>query len=68
MLVVVIFLITIEIVEKRQMAYIEKFKETTVEMDDFSIRVENLPNDGQFGSPSNLKAFLHAHFESIVRD
>jgi hypothetical protein len=68
MLVVVIFIVFILKVEIGQIAYIEKFKETTVEMDDFTLRVENLPIDNQFGSPGNLKAFLHAHFEKIIID
>ena len=68
MLVVLIFIIAIHRIKKDQKDYIESFKKSTVEMDDFTLRVENLPNDAQFGSPGNLKAFLHAHFESIVKD
>ena len=37
-------------------------------MDDFTIRVSNLPKDNQYGGdPETLKAFLHEHFEEVIR-
>jgi len=38
-------------------------------MDDFTIRVKNLPKDHMFGGNSEyLKAYLIKHFETIISD
>ena len=38
-------------------------------MDDFSLRIKNLPKDDDYGrEPEFLKAYLHEHFEAIVKD
>ena len=38
-------------------------------MNDFTIRVRPMPHDGKYGdSNSLLKAFLTAHFESVIKD
>jgi len=67
MIIVVSFLIFIEIAENGQKQYVTKFKDQTIEMDDFSIRVKNLPKDEEFGNnPEHLKAYLIKHFEEII--
>lgn len=69
MVVVVVFLIFLEVAENGQKDYVEQFKDETIEMDDFSLRVKNLPKDSYYGGePDHLKAYLHEHFEAIVKD
>jgi hypothetical protein len=43
MIMIVLFLIFIEGLEHSQKAYVSKFKDQTIEMTDFAIRVKNLP-------------------------
>lgn len=45
MAIIVLFLIFISIVETSQKNFVKKFKDQTIEMTDFSIRVKNLPKD-----------------------
>jgi hypothetical protein len=69
MIIVVCFLIFLEVAENGQKDYVTKFKDQTIEMDDFSIRVKNLPKDAHFGGePDHLKAYLMEHFEGIIKD
>ena len=69
MIVVVCFLIFIWIMEDSQEAYANQFKDESIEMNDFSIRVKGMPHDNQYGcEDSILRAYLIHHFESIIKD
>ena len=64
-----LFIIFLEVAESGQKEYVEQFKDETIEMDDFSLRIKNLPKDIHYGNePEFLKAYLHEHFEAIVKD
>lgn len=55
-LIVICFIIYLE---KRQKEYIDQFKDQTIEMTDFAIKVENLPPDFMFkGNYEILKVCL----------
>lgn len=69
MVVVVSFLIFIWFMEESQEAYAQQFKEESIEMNDFSIRVKGMPLDHQYGNDeNNLRAFLTHHLEGVIRD
>merc|ERR1712166_1558967 len=69
MVVVVSFLIFIWIMEDSQEAYAHQFKEESIEMNDFSIRVKGMPLDHQYGNDeNNLRAFLTHHLEGVIQD
>ena len=69
MLVVVLILVLSSLLEHSQKAYTAKFKEQTLQMSDFSIRVKNLPRDIKFkGKNHILKAYLTEHFESVANE
>jgi hypothetical protein len=69
MVVVVSFLIFIWIMEDSQEAYAHQFKEESIEMNDFSIRVKGMPLDHQYGNDeNNLRAFLTHHLEGVIKD
>lgn len=69
MVVVVSFLIFIWVMEDSQEAYAQQFKEESIEMNDFSIRVKGMPLDHQYGNDeNNLRAFLTHHLENVIRD
>jgi hypothetical protein len=68
-IMVIIFLIYIEILEFSQKTYVAEFKDQTIEMTDFTIRVENLPEATEYGeNTDNLKAYLMEHFGKIIKD
>jgi hypothetical protein len=68
-IVVILFLIYIEILEFSQKSYVDEFKDQTIEMTDFTIRVKNLPEDIDYGGDTeDLKAYLMEHFGKIIRD
>jgi hypothetical protein len=63
MLVIILFLIYIEVTEKALKMFVDKFKDNTIEMTDFTIQMKNLPEDKEYGgNTEHLKAYLHAHF------
>lgn len=69
MVVVISFLIFIWFMEESQEAYAHQFKEESIEMNDFSIRVKGMPLDHQYGyGENNLRAFLTQHLEGVIRD
>lgn len=69
MVVVISFLIFIWVMEDSQEAYAHQFKEESIEMNDFSIRVKGMPLDHQYGNDeNNLRAFLTHHLEGVIRD
>jgi hypothetical protein len=69
-LLVIFSLLTFaSILNSAQLAYVAKFRDDTLEMTDFTIRVKNLPHDAKYGGENiNLTAFLMAHFESVIKD
>lgn len=69
MVVVVCFLIFIWIIEDSQESYANQFKDESIEMNDFAIRVKGMPHDNKYGSSDNtLRCYLMQHFESIIKD
>ena len=67
--IILVFISFTNILEKSQKSYVKKFYNDTLEMTDFTIRIKPMPHDGKYGDrDSLLKAYLTAHFESIVRD
>ena len=69
MLIVICFCVFIQFLEAAQKKYVNKFKDQTIEMTDFTIRVKHLPLDKQFGGdPEHLKAYLIRHFQSIIEN
>jgi hypothetical protein len=63
MLIVITFCIFIKIVELAQKNYVKKFKDQTIEMTDFTMRVKHMPFDKEFGgNPEHLKSYLIQHF------
>ena len=63
------FLAFIHFLEKSQRNYIDKFKNQTIEMDDFALRIKNLPVDASFrNNPEALKCHLIQHFEKVIKD
>jgi len=68
-IMIVLFLIFIEGLENSQRAYVSKFKDQTVEMTDFAIRVKNLPSNTDYEKNIEvLRAYLITHFETLVKD
>lgn len=66
-IVVVIILIYISMLSRKQKEFIKVFKDETMQMDDFSIRIKNLPLDGEFENREDiLKAHLWTHLENIL--
>ena len=67
--VVVGLLVFVTVVEWGQKRYVTKFKDQTIEMDDFTIRIQNLPKNKLYGgNPEFLKAYLTNHFETLIKD
>ena len=67
--VIITFLSFVNILEKSQKTYVKSFKDDTIEMTDFTIRVKPMPHDAKYGdNDESLRAFLMAHFESIIKD
>jgi hypothetical protein len=57
----------IYILDSRQKEYIEQYKQDTIMMDDYSIKVKNMPNDDEYGDDEDvLRAKLWSHFERVV--
>ena len=69
MLVVISFLIFIQVIESSQKAYAKKFKDQTIEMDDFTLRIKNLPVDTDYANDQHqLRGYLMHHFEKVIAD
>lgn len=67
-LVVISFMIFISCIKKSQRAYLNKFKDQTIELDDFTIIMRNLPRDIEFENNEDaLKACLNQHFEELIK-
>ena len=66
-LVVVLIICFINVLDLRQKQFIEQYKNQTMEMSDYTIRVKNLPNDIEYdGREEILQAHLWSHFTSIL--
>ena len=68
-IVIICFIIFIQIMESAQEKITHKFKDQTIEMTDFTVRVKNLPEDIKYGGNiDHLRAYLIHHFERIIKD
>jgi len=62
-LVIISFLVFTWILQSSQEAYVKQFRNDTLEMTDFAIRVKRIPHDKKYGDDDEiLRAFLTAHF------
>ena len=69
LLVIITILLFIYILDARQNEYIKVFKDKTIQMDDFAIRVKNLPKDSEYGDKEDiLKAYLWSHFSDLLKN
>jgi uncharacterized membrane-anchored protein YitT (DUF2179 family) len=65
---ILISVIMINLLEYRYKEYAEIFDKRSVEMRDFTVQIDNLPLDHEYGGTDiMLKAFLWAHIEKFVR-
>ena len=48
-LCVMVILASITIIGRRQQEFIDAFKDDTIQMDDYTIKVKQLPKDAEFG-------------------
>lgn len=65
--VILTIIIFIYIVEARQQDFIKAFKSNTIQMNDFTIRVKNLPRDEIYGGKEEiLRAMLWDHFTKLL--
>lgn len=68
-LILLSVLFFVERLEKTQQDYTELFRGNSIEMQDFTIRVQNLPIDKEYeNDPEVLQAFLCMHFQEIVKN
>ena len=68
LVVVFAFTLFIILLEKSQKQYITQFKDQSIEMTDFAIAIDNLPQDYMYGGKEEvLRAYLTAHFESVLK-
>lgn len=62
-LIVISLCVFIQVLEAAQKKYVSNFKDQTIEMTDFTLRMSGLPFDKEFGgNPDHLKVYLIAHF------
>lgn len=67
-LVVISLMVFIKCLKKSQKIYLAKFKSQTIELDDFTIEMQNLPFDYEYGYDDDaLKACLCEHFEQLIK-
>ena len=68
-LVVVILIIFVGMLDRRQKAYAEKFQDETIEMSDFCIRFSGMPKNEHFsGKETVLKAKLWNTMTEVIVD
>lgn len=49
--------------------YVSEFDQATIEMTDFTLRVQNIPNHLLYGNKDELlRAMLTVHFEEILKE
>ena len=67
-LTIISLILFIKCLKKSQKYYLEKFKAQTIELDDFTIEMKNLPFDYEYGYDEDaLKACLYSHFEDLIK-
>jgi len=68
--VVVIFtMLFITWIETSQKAFTKQFKDSVIDMADFTIRVKKIPHHKQYGESDDiLRGLLIEHFEKVIRD
>jgi hypothetical protein len=55
--------------EKTQKLYSQVFRGNSIEMQDFTVRVQNMPIDSEYeNNPDVLQAYLTKHFEKVIRN
>lgn len=65
--VVMTVLIFVSCLSRKQNQFIKAFKEQTLYMEDFAIKIKNLPFDYQFDNKEDiLKARLWDHLENVL--
>ena len=68
-LVVLILIFFAYFLDARQRQYTNLFKDETIEMDDFGVRFENMPQDKEFGgSQIALKAYIWDKLLDVIAD
>lgn len=68
MLVVVILIFFVNFLERRQNEYTLMAKDETIEMDDFGVRLSNMPRDKLFGGSFQLfKAQLWSQMTDLMK-
>ena len=68
-IVVISFMIFIDFINYQQNHFSKKFAYQTIEMNDFSVRIENLPGfDYHFGDETILKMKLWCHINNVVQN
>jgi len=61
------FLVFLKSLERGQRKYVQDFKQQTIEMDDFTLRISNLPDEEWVGrDTSRMKEYLHDHFRQLI--
>lgn len=66
-IVSITLVVFIAFLKTSQKTWLAKYKDQTVELDDFTIEMTNLPNDIEYGDDEDtLKACIYQHFESLV--
>jgi hypothetical protein len=69
LLVCIAFFAFIYCLSNRQKRYVNQFRDQTIEMNDFSMSIGNLPLDLNYGDKEEvLRAHLTHHFESLLKD
>lgn len=67
--VIIAFQIFSYVLEQGQENYVNQFREDTLEITDFAIRVKNVPHNMDYGDTDiNLQAFLMTHFQQVIKD
>lgn len=67
LLSVISILIFIKVIKLRQMEFISQYKQQTITMPDFAIKVKHLPNDMEFNDREPvLTTLLWEHFQTVL--
>lgn len=56
-------------IETSQKAFTKQFKDSVIDMADFTIRVKKIPHEKQYGKSDDiLRGLIIEHFENIIKD
>ena len=67
-LVVLCYMIFIEFLDFQQNHFLEEFADQTIEMNDFSVRIENMPGfEYHRGDETTLKMKLWCHINFVIQ-